>query len=167
MRFRSLMIGFAAAVLAALSFSQGTEAKAASGFDELGYNRTARIFRGKADGVDGVLDGKVYGDPTYANDFLEMKWSADWDKGKAEGWAGSYPDAWLTNEWNGQCAGGSGEIWQYAFLWVGALLEDSEYWRPGGYDIWNIFETIRSHGIVGGVHIWDTKAGPCGFGSPN
>jgi hypothetical protein len=32
---------------------------------------------GKADGVDRVLDGKVWGDPTYANDWLVMKWSKE------------------------------------------------------------------------------------------
>ncbi|TDA39279.1 MAG: hypothetical protein DSO08_02465 [Candidatus Methanomethylicota archaeon] len=49
------------------------------GFDEYGYNYEARIFVGKADGVDRVLDGKVWGDPTYANDWLVMKWSKAWE----------------------------------------------------------------------------------------
>jgi len=43
------------------------------GFDEFGYNYQARIFVGSADGVDRLLDGKVWGDPTYANDHLKMK----------------------------------------------------------------------------------------------
>ena len=45
------------------------------GFDQFSYNRQARLFQGPADGVDRMLDGMVWGDPTSANDHLEMKWS--------------------------------------------------------------------------------------------
>jgi len=34
-----------------------------TGFDEFGYNYQARLFSGLADGVDRVLDGKVWGEP--------------------------------------------------------------------------------------------------------
>src|SRR3990167_355186 len=58
----------------------------AGGFDQYGYNDTARIFNGPADGVDRSLDGTVWGDPTYASDHLSMKWNAEWDRGNDEGW---------------------------------------------------------------------------------
>ena len=76
------------------------QASAAGGFNQYGYNYSARIFSGPADGVDKVLDGKVWGDPTYANDHLVMKWNSAWDTCNANG----YNDptfcagAWDTNE---------------------------------------------------------------------
>ncbi len=62
-----------------------TPDKSNQGFDEFGYNYTARIFVGPADGVDRNLDGKVWGDPTYANDRLKMVWSKAWDDAKFNG----------------------------------------------------------------------------------
>jgi hypothetical protein len=115
-----------------------------NGFDEYGYNYKARIFVGAADGVDRVLDGKVWGDPTYANDHLVMKWSKAWEDGRVRNvWD---PDAWLTNEWNGRVPGGSGEVWHYKIIWVGAERENSPYWRKGGYLIWREFEVIMDQG---------------------
>jgi len=90
----------------------------AAGFDEFGYNYKARIFVGKADGVDRVLDGKVWGDPTYANDHLVMKWSKAWDDARFHD-APWTCDAWEDNEWNGAVPGGSGEVWHYKIIWVG------------------------------------------------
>lgn len=94
-----------------------TIAKAA-GFDQFGYNYNAMLFNGKADGVDKVLDGKVWGDPTYANDNLIMKWSKAWNDARfnSQPWT---CDAWENNEWNGAVKGGSGEVWHYKIVWVG------------------------------------------------
>ena len=136
------------------------------GFNEFGYNYDARIFNGKADGVDKILDGKVWGDPTYANDRLVMKWTAGWDRGNAEGWTNPpYTDAWENNEWNGKFPGGSGSVWHYKIIWVGKDLENSPYWRPGGYAVWGQFETIMDQGQdpnVGPGHIWFAHAKPNG-----
>jgi hypothetical protein len=93
---------------------------AKGGFDEFGYNYQARVFVGKADGVDRVLDGAVWGDPTYANDHLVMKWSKAWDDARFHG-APWTPDAWEDNEWNGAVPGGSGEVWHYKIIWVGPI----------------------------------------------
>lgn len=134
------------------------------GFDGFGYNYTARVFVGAADGVDRALDGAVWGDPTYANDHLVMKWSKGWDNARFHGepWG---PDAWLNNEWNGKVPGGSGEIWHYKIVWVGPELEDSPYWREGGYDaLWGEFEVIFSHGTIANEHFWDAHARPSGYG---
>jgi len=52
------------------------------------------------------------------------------------GFRGDSPDAWCTNEWNGAFPGGSGEVWHYKIIWVEPELENSLYWREGGYSIW-------------------------------
>jgi len=148
-----------------------------AGFDEFGYNRGARIFQGPADGVDGTLDGTVWGDPTYANDLLKMKWNSEWDRGNEEGWSdpNGY-DAWLDNNWNGQVPGGSGEVWQYKIVWVGADNppcggDDGEVTALSvatdypGYCIWGQFELIMSHGTVANEHFWDAHAVPNGYGA--
>jgi len=137
---------------------------AEGGFDEFGYNYQARVFVGKADGVDRKLDGMVWGDPKYANDHLVMKWSKAWDDARFHGkpWT---PDAWLDNEWNGQVKGGSGETAHYKIIWVGPQLEKSPYWRPGGYPIWGEFEVIMDHGTYPGQgHVWFAHVLPCGYG---
>jgi hypothetical protein len=134
------------------------------GFDEFGYNYGARIFSGKADGVDRVLDGKVWGNPNYANDHLVMKWNAEWDRFNDENY-GDYPpyQAWTTNHWNGAVSGGSGEVWHYKIIWVGPLLEASPYWREGGYALWNEFEVIMDQGSYLGEHFWYAHAKPNGL----
>lgn len=140
-------------------------APADTGFDQFGYNYAARLFNGPADGVDRILDGKVWGDPTYAKDKLIMKWSKGWDDARFNGAAWG-PDAWEDNEWNGKVPGGSGETWHYKIIWVGPTLQTSPYWRPGGYPVWGQFEVILSQGTAGGKHIWETHADPSGYGGP-
>ncbi|MBI5199239.1 MAG: hypothetical protein HZA09_04395 [Nitrospirae bacterium] len=139
----------------------GSPAK--GGFDEFGYNYQARVFVGAADGVDRKLDGKLWGDPTYANDHLVMKWSKAWDDARFYG-APWTPDAWTDNEWNGQAPGGSGEVWHYKIVWVGSQLQNSPYWRDGGYAIWGQFEVIMSQGTVANQHFGDAHATPNGYG---
>ena len=138
--------------------------KQTNGFDEFGYNTQARLFNGKADGVDRILDGKVWGDPTYANDRLVMKWSKAWADARFNGAAWT-SEAWEDNEWNGKVPGGSGEIWHYKIVWVGPDLQNSPNWHTGGYPIWGQFEVIFSQGTVGNQHFWDAHAKPAGFTS--
>ncbi|HAI22848.1 TPA: hypothetical protein DCP77_03995 [Candidatus Collierbacteria bacterium] len=134
------------------------------GFNDYGYNYSARIFSGLADGVDKKLDGMVWGSPTYANDRLVMKWNAEWDRGNDEGWTdpNGY-DAWENNEWNGAVPNGSGEVWHYKIKWVGSTLEESPRWVEGGYPIWGQFEVIMDQGTVGGEHMWLTHGVPSGY----
>ena len=145
-------------VMPALAVSAG-----GGGFDQFGYNYQARIFVGPADGVDKNLDGMVWGDPTYASDHLVMKWSKAWDDAKFNGAAWT-PDAWENNEWNGAGPGGSGETWHYKIVWVGPDLEDSPYWRPGGYAIWGQFEVRMDQGNDADGHVWLAHANPTGYG---
>ena len=146
------------------------------GFDEYGFNYKARIFvgigenwyRGKncpeegpwEEGMDFLWE---YGE-TYGRDHLVMKWSKAWDDARFRGepWT---PKAWCTNEWNGM-RDGSQETWHYKIIWVGPELQDSPYWREGGYPIWDEFEVIMSHGTVDGEHLWEALATPNGLGGP-
>lgn len=134
-----------------------------NGFNQYGYNYTARTFNGPADGVDKNLDGTVWGDPTYANDHLKMTWSKAWDDARFNGapWG---PDAWEDNQWNGSLKGGSGENWHYKIVWVGPELQNSPYWRDGGEAVWGQFEIITSQGKVDHQHMVEIKANPAGYG---
>jgi hypothetical protein len=136
---------------------------AGGGFDEFGYNYKARIFTGRADGVDRNLDGTVWGDSTYANDHLVMKWSKAWDDARFNG-ADWGPDAWEDNEWNGMVPDGSGEVCHYKIIWVGSDLENSQYWREGGYEIWGQFEVIMDQCTNGSGHTWNAHVAPTGYG---
>lgn len=78
------------------------------GFDGSGYNYQARIFVGAANGIDRIIDGKVWGDPTYAKDHLKMTWSKAWDEARFHG-APWTCDAWEDNQWNGMKPDGSQE----------------------------------------------------------
>ena len=154
------VLATAAVMVGACSFML----QARAGFDEFGYNYVAGIFEGPADGVDRVIDGAVWGDPTYANDHLVMKWSKGWDVARFEGGAWG-PSAWEDNQWNGNVPGGSGEIWHCKIIWVGPDLESSIYWVDGGYPIWGQFEVIMEQGVLPGEgHVWSTHANPCGYG---
>ena len=133
------------------------------GFDEFGYNYKAMNFVGKADGVDRILDGKVWGDPLYANDHLVMKWSKAWDDARFHG-AQWTPDAWVDNEWNGKLPNGSDVTEHVKIIWVGSSLENSQYWRAGGSPIWGEFEVIMDQGMTGTSHYWYAHAVPNGFG---
>lgn len=138
-----------------------------TGFDQYGYNRCARIFNGPADGLDGKLDGKVYGSATYAADHLKMKWNAGWDRGNLTGWSdpNGYRGAWIDNQWNGQVPGGSGVTWHYRIRWIGPCGGHGAPTGSGGYCIWGQFEVVMSHGTVEGQHFWDAHAIPSGYGN--
>ena len=159
MKDKTLFLGVISAVLLV---TVGTAA--AKGFDQFGYNYQARIFSGAADGVDRALDGMVWGDPTYANDHLVMKWSKAWDDARFHG-AEWTCDAWENNEWNGAFPGGSGEVWHYKIIWVGPELEESACWRAGGYAIWGEFEVIMDQGTIDGEHFFYAHAIPAGYGA--
>lgn len=159
MKKRAFLLVLATVVLLAVPAA----AFAGGGFDEFGYNYQARLFNGPADGVDRILDGAVWGDPTYANDHLVMKWSQAWDDARFNG-APWTCDAWENNEWNGMFPGGSGETWHYKIVWVGPELQSSDCWRPGGYAVWGEFEVIMDQGTADGLHTWFAHANPTGYG---
>ncbi len=120
-----------------------------NGFNQFGYNYNARVFSGLADGVDKNIDGTVWGDATYANDHLVMKWNAALDACNAHG--NDNPTycagAWDTNEWNGMLPNGSQYTEHVKIIWVGSLAKQSTYWVDGGYPIWGNYEAILDKGM--------------------
>lgn len=142
LKFR-LLAGVSLISVLLLSFFSPS-AFAAGGFNEYGYNYNARIFSGPADGVDKKLDGKVWGDPTYAADHLVMKWNAAWDACNANGYNNPKycAGAWTTNHWSGNVPGGSGWSEHIKIIWVGSSAENSVYWVDGGYSVWGNYEVI-------------------------
>jgi hypothetical protein len=139
------------------------------GFDESGYNRTARIFNGTAWGWCMEKVGDEAWCENYlgnsANDHLVMKWNAEWDRGNAENWSEPPYNAWENNQWNGKVPNGSGEVWHYKIVWVGQCGADGTPLENGGYCIWGQFEVLMEHGTSGNVHEWFTHAIPNGYGS--
>lgn len=138
---------------------------AAGGFDEFGYNDTARVFVGtgsswcQARGADADCLG------IYSPDKLVMKWNAEWDRGNAEGWTDpdGY-DAYLNNEWNGKIPGGSGGTEIVKIKWVGACGADLTPTSDGGYCIWGQFEVLMDH-YTGRDGAWLAHALPTGYGA--
>lgn len=159
-------IASSAAMLAAVPLVAHAAPANTNGFNEFGYNYNARIFSGAADGSDNMLDGQVWGDPTYANDHLVMKWNKAWDDCNAAGNndASACLGAWTTNEWNGNVPGGSGETEHVKIVWVGSEEEASPYWVDGGYAIWGSYEVIQDKGMANGQQNVYAAATPEGLG---
>lgn len=146
----------------------------ASGFDEFGYNRTARNFAGTGSSwCQGKLHkSKAYCDAymgVYANDKLVMKWNAEWDRGNAEGWSdpAGYA-AWTDNEWNGR-AGGSDEIWHYKIAWDQGCkanrIPSANAQKGTAYCLWGPFAMLMSQGSgADKAHYWDVLLQPAGYG---
>ncbi len=147
-------------------------AAAGGGFDQYGYNRTARIFNGTGlswcmeQGMTEAYCNSYLG--AYANDKLIMKWNAEWDRGNDEGWSKPPYNAWENNEWNGAFPGGSGAVWHYKIVWVGDCVANPDLTPAGGYCIWGQFATIMDQGTdpnYGPGHFWFAHANPAGYGS--
>jgi hypothetical protein len=143
-------------------------AKADNGFDQYGYNYTARIFNGTGESwsLAKGLPADYLG--VYAKDKLIMKWNAEWDRGNAEGWSKPPYAAWEDNEWNGKVKGGSGQVWHYKIVWVGDYTSDPTLLPKGAYGIWGQFATIMDQGTdpnYGPGHQWFAHSSPTGYGS--
>lgn len=172
MELKKLIIGAAAGamMLGAMALPAFAAQPADKGFNENGYNYNARIFSGKADGVDKKLDGTVWGDPTYANDHLVMKWNSEWDRGNAEKWLKPPYAAWEDNEWNGRVPNGSGEMWHYKIVWdqgcATSGIPSTDATKGTPYCLWGPFATILSQGSAADhSHMWDVLMSPAGYGA--
>jgi hypothetical protein len=163
---RSIVVVLAVIALLAVG---ATAVMAGGGFDQYGYNDTARIFNGT-----GSSWCQAKGQPAnclgiYSPDKLVMKWNAEWDRGNAEGWTdpNGYA-AWENNEWNGKVPGGSGAVWKYKIVWVGDYVANPSLIPAGAYGIWGQFATIMDQGTdpsYGPGHIWFAHAKPTGYGA--
>lgn len=169
MKIKNSLFGIVASfvMLAALVVPAFAAQPPDKGFNQFGYNYQARVFIGAADGVDKVLDGMVWGDPTYANDHLVMKWNAAWDACKAAGnnSVDACLGAWTDNEWNGNVSGGSGTTDHYKIIWIGSAGESSPYWVAGGYLVWGSYEVIMDQGTDTTGHFWAAHGIPTGYGA--
>lgn len=161
------------AVLLSAFILVGTASAVGNGWS--GYHKN-RIFVGT--GMQWCMDkfGSTWGTEeacreylgSYADDKITMKWNAEWDRGNTENWANGPYNAWTDNEWNGKFPGGSGAVWHYKIVWVGPELQNSLYWRDGGYPIWDEFEVLMDQGIdpnIGPGHIWFAHGIPNGYGN--
>ena len=143
------------------------------GFDEFGYNRCARNFVGvfggwcaqygagwncEAPGWEGYAP--------FANDHLVMKWNAEWDRGKIEGWTdpNGY-GAWEDNEWNGMLPNGSRVTEHVKIIWVGSCGADGTVLPDGGSCIWGQFEVLMDQGMNDGVRYVLSHVTPNGYGA--
>ena len=138
---------------------------ATGGFDQYGYNDTARIFNGT--GSSWCLGGGQAADcmGAYSNDKLVMKWNAAWDTCNA---GGDCTGAWTNNEWNGAVKGGSGAVWKYKIVWVGDYTANPSLIPAGAYGVWGEYATIMDQGkdpSYGAGHLWFAHANPTGYGA--
>lgn len=171
MNLKKVLAASAALIMMSVSV---VPAFAADGFDEFGYNKTARNFVGTGSSwCQGKLHkSKTYCDAymgAYADDKLVMKWNAEWDRGNDESW--SDPNgyaAWTDNEWNGR-ANGSGEIWHYKIAWDRGCAEGitpSLAIKGNAYCLWGPFAMLQSQGSgADKVHYWDVLLKPAGYGA--
>ena len=164
MNFKKILIGGAAGAL--LLGAVAVSAFAAGGFDQYGYNDTARIFNGTAS--NWCLAGGQAADcmGIYSNDKLVMKWNAQWDNCNDNGYADPKYclGAWTNNEWNGNVPGGSGVTEHYKIIWVGPEGQNSPYWVAGGYSVWGNYEVIMDQGTDTTGHVWYAHGIPNGYG---
>ncbi len=169
---RKILVGMVAVIALALSASGALAASGGHGFDEFGYNTNAHVFVGTG---SSWCQGKLGWNAStcdaymgvYANDHLVMKWNAAWDACNAAGNdnATACVGAKLTNEWNGMVPGGSNETEHVKIIWVGSEGNQSQYWRPGGYLIWNNYEAIMDQGMMDHTRWVSAHALPNGFGA--
>lgn len=173
MNIKKTLIGAAASVL--MFSALAVPALAANGFDQFGYNDTARNFVGTG---SSWCQGKLHLSKAacdaymgvYANDKLVMKWNAEWDRGNDEGWndPNGY-QAWTDNEWNGR-ANGSGEIWHYKIAWdkgcADGVVPSGTAVKGSAYCLWGPFAMLLSQGSgADRTHVWDVLLKPAGYGA--
>lgn len=162
-------LAFAGAAGAIMLGTTFVPAFSAGGFDQYGYNDTARLFNGTGSSWCLAKSLPVNCLGIYSPDKLVMKWNAEWDRGNAEGWTdpNGY-NAWTNNEWNGKIKGGSGAVWHYKIVWVGDYTANPSLIPDGGYGIWGQFAVIMDQGTdpnLGPGHLWFAHANPNGYGA--
>jgi hypothetical protein len=168
--FSALALGFGGVVMAAVI---PLSANAAGGFDQYGYNRSARVFNGTCTGwyngkYGGTLADAQASCGAYSSDKLVMKWNKAWDDCNTAGNAdpNACSGATLTNEWNGMAPGGSGETEHFKAVWITPNSCGADYTvlADGGYCIWGHYEATMDQGMADGSHWVLAHATPNGFG---
>jgi len=169
------VIALATLTLALFALLGGSPSLAKGGFDEFGYNDTARNFVGTCVSWHmGKLGSTTEQAEAYCGDYsydkLVMKWNAEWDRGNEEGWTDEDGyDAWLNNQWIGTTPGGSGETWRYMIAWdkgcADSGVPSGEAIKGTAYCIWGPFAMLSSQGSMSDhTHSWDVLLKPAGYG---
>ena len=149
-----------------------TASASGGGFDQYGFNNSARVFNGTASSwCQGKLGWTKSACDTYmglyANDQLIMKWNAAWDACNLAGQTDvACAGATLTNEWNGMVPNGSGATEHIKIVWYSQTGCGADYTAlpDGGYCIWGDYEAIMDQWMSNGVHTVWGFATPNGFG---
>lgn len=176
-RLKKSILGAAAVVMVSSLGLMGVSSSAwasGGGFNQYGYNYTARLFNGtymqwcqKYGITDPAICSTALGGAS-VNDQLIMKWNAAWDACNANQTPADCAGAWLDNEINGKVPGGDGTVWHYKIVWIGSVCNgqpDGTYLPNGGYCVWGAYEVIMDQGISGGTHTSYALATPNGYGS--
>lgn len=152
----SLFVVFILIIGAKIAFASG-------GFDQFGYNYSARIFSGLADGADRIYDGNFFGVPTLAKDRLIMKWNAAWDSCNTNPSPLNCKGAWTDYQWNGKVMGGSGQVWHYKTVWIGDYIANPKLIPAGAKPYGDRYALIMDQGSSASGHTW-VAGGPTGHG---
>lgn len=140
------------------------------GFDQYGYNNTARIFNGSYLGWCEALPGSPSASycsswlGSTVNDQLIMKWNAAWDACNANQTPVNCAGAWTDNEINGIVPGGDGYVWHYKIVYS-PFCTNTGTPLGGGYCIWGDYEVIMDQGTFNGTHASFALATPNGYGA--
>ncbi len=154
-------------------------AGASGGFNQYGYNWTARNFVGTyMQWCEAYLmDTEQCLPYTFGSvsDLLIMKWNAAWDNCNAT-YTSSNPNgdptvcqgAWVDNESIGTVPGGSGNVWHYKIAWSDACYTSGGQ-DPGvgggAYCVWGNYVVLMDQGTFQGTHTWNALATPNGYGT--
>lgn len=113
---------------------------AAGAYDEYGYNRIAREFKGSGANwcLAHNLDRSCFDEYTDSTYFI--KWNAEWDRGNREAWVLPPYNAEIVATTDGQ---------SYTVRWVGICYE-GEVLPGGGTCVWGEYEARAENGS--GVH---------------
>lgn len=177
--FASSAMVFGVALLGTVATPIGAGAASGGGFDQYGYNYTARVFNGTysswcAHRQWSTSDCAAYfegngGSAATVNDQLIMKWNAAWDACNKQPSATTCAGAWEDNEVNGMVPGGDGTVWHYKIVYSSSCSIGVASLTDGGYCIWNGigggYEVIMDQGTSNGVHTSNALAIPNGYGS--
>ena len=168
----TLALGLTVA-MAGLTLSAGVAGASPNGngggFDQYGYNYTARVFNGTylqwcaEQGIAPATCSTYLGAAT-VNDQLIMKWNAAWDACNASQTPPNCAGAWTDNELNGKVPGGDGYVWHYKIVYSQTCTTSGTP-SNGGYCVWGDYEVLMDQGTVNGTHTSYALATPNGYGA--
>lgn len=153
--FYGTAIGVALVLIGMTRLTTGTGGllAAAGAYDQYGYNRIAREFKGTGANwcIANKQDKACLGE--YALSTFLIKWNADWDKGNKDAWVLTPYNATVTVQVDGTT---------YTVTWVGNCA-DGEVFQSGGTCVWGEYAASADNGTdptSGVLGTWLTRASP-------